>query len=805
MSESIISFWKRFDALRDAASEGNIPHANALLSELLREGADGAGNLDAARRDLLDLTVRTFGLEGGGTLEKNLSAPVCTMPEIELGHLPGIQPEGRPGVSLVTCCMNREQNLIRALASWVVCPEITEIVIVDWGSNRPVREVLREARMDDPRIRVVRVEDEPRWILSYAFNLGFRVASCEKILKADADIVLDPAFFARNPLRSAQFIAGNWRVVDQDQAHVNGFFYAHKRDLAAVAGFNEFITTYGWDDDDLYERLERHGLTRCDVDTGTIHHLPHSDEERVGEKQRRGDAGPSAWDELHGDTMHKIRSNRLLAYIMPYWHEGKILLPVEVLQGGRGDLRLRRAGGLPHAVPAHIRKDVDYYAALEMTSWRLGPRVLELERDRLEMLLGKPFSDLGRIDVEVALGSRPANVQAPGHYLVVQIAPETLPTTGASARAFDALARLARERGWILVLSGPYQQLPDSASERARGCSFVPDWQELGNLETREAGQLRAAGALTSHARLVWSQEAIATFGEPAPAAPTVSTRRAKIFIDGQHGLGNRMRAIGSAAAIAEKTDRELVIVWHPDAHCECRFSDLFDYKGAVIEEAFVDSAKELGCDVYNYMEVEPGAEKDAEIRLGDRDIYARSAYVLNNPHSSWEAENRFLRGLRPVQAVRDMVASVRTPNDVSAHVRMVGGTEYEHLAFEATDNWTEEGHMLTDYWRKKSHFRHFIKRLDTLIAEGRAGRIFLAADKPETYEEFKGCFGDRVAMLEREVYDRSAEQLRYALADVLLLGSAPLLLGSSWSSFSELAMRLSPRKMEIEMSGKDF
>ena len=35
--------------------------------------------------------------------------------------------------------------------------------------------------------------------------------------------------------------------------------------------------------------------------------------------------------------------------------------------------------------------------------------------------------------------------------------------------------------------------------------------------------------------------------------------------------------------------------------------------------------------------------------------------------------------------------------------------------------------------------------------------------------------------------------------------GRAPRLLGSTWSSFSELAMRLAPEAPVIEMSGKDF
>ena len=31
----------------------------------------------------------------------------------------------RPGVSLVTCCMNRSENLLKALRSWIECPEIS--------------------------------------------------------------------------------------------------------------------------------------------------------------------------------------------------------------------------------------------------------------------------------------------------------------------------------------------------------------------------------------------------------------------------------------------------------------------------------------------------------------------------------------------------------------------------------------------------------------------------------------------------------------------------------------------------------
>lgn len=802
MPTEATTFWRELDDLREIALANDLERANLLLGRIERSCHVGDPAIDAARTEMMDLLARTFGLSRSTPAEAGIKPETAAdLPEMEEGELPGIAPGGAEGISLVTCCMNREKNLLRALESWIACTELTEIVIVDWSSDRPVRAALAESGIRDPRIRVIRVEGEPRWILSYAFNAGFRAASCARILKADADIVLDADFFAKNPLEPGQFIAGNWRTAAEGQSHVNGFFYLHKAALAAVAGFNEHITTYGWDDDDLYDRLEQQGTQRRDVAAETIYHLPHSDEERMGTAAAPAVSGLA---ELRRNTMLKIRTNRILAHLMPYWNQDKTVLPFKIVKGGSGDLVLRRSGWEPHPVPAQIAADAEFYALLELTSWRLGQRVLGLSRERLTQLLERPFSELGRLDVEVALGNRPETLNAQNGYLVVRCGPDGI--TVREAEAFSALQALARDQGLGLVLSGPAPELPATAAAPARACAFVPDWENIGLLEPVDLPRLRAGRGQPGRwlAELTWSPDLAAAL--TAPAAPALAAGRARVYADGQHGLGNRLRAIGSAAAIAEKTDRELVVVWQPDAHCDCRFSDLFDYDGAVIEESFPGEAAARGCHLYNYMEVEEGARKDAEIRDSGGDLYLRSAYVLNSPLSSWENENRFLRALSPVDAVRAMVAGVRTPNDVSAHVRMAGGGAYEHLAYEsAAGNWTEEGHAQIAHWREKSHFSHFMKRLDMLSADGRADRIFLAADAPETYAAFQACYGDRLAMLGREIYDRSAEQLLYALADALLLGSAPRLLGSTWSSFSELALRLAPHKMTVEMSGTDF
>ena len=55
-------------------------------------------------------------------------------------------------------------------------------------------------------------------------------------------------------------------------------------------------------------------------------------------------------------------------------------------------------------------------------------------------------------------------------------------------------------------------------------------------------------------------------------------------------------------------------------------------------------------------------------------------------------------------------------------------------------------------------------------------------------YEKLINIYGnDKIKILERNNYDRSKEQLYYALADIILLSRCKQFYGSTWSSFSEL------------------
>jgi hypothetical protein len=289
-------------------------------------------------------------------------------------------------------------------------------------------------------------------------------------------------------------------------------------------------------------------------------------------------------------------------------------------------------------------------------------------------------------------------------------------------------------------------------------------------------------------------------------SAPVRVLRKPLLVIDVQHGLCNRLRALASAAVIAEATGRQLVMVWRTDAHCGARAGDLLHLGVPVIEDDAADLLRERAARVYNYMEVEPGAQFGAPVLAeGSADIYVRSAYVLASAQADPRAETRFLRGLRPSGPVLDLVRSQADPFDLALHIRMATGPGFDHLPQESPENWPEERHRELAAWRQASHVRHFLDRLEALEAEGRAGRIFAAADLAATYEALSERFGARVHRLERDLYDRSPRQMQYALADLILLTRAPLFLASTGSSFSDMAQRLARPGRKQERSGTDF
>jgi len=200
------------------------------------------------------------------------------------------------GITVVVGVRDRQEHLMRVLPGWLKFSEINEIIIVDWSSLEPIVNTLSTAAQSspsisavvkDPRVRVIRAEGQKHWVLSLACNLGLRLARYDKILKVDAETEMLDMFFSKHELREGTFFAGNWRLAhNENEEHLNGLLYAYAADLASIGGYDERIQSYGWDDSDLHQRLEKvRGLQRMDLSPEYVAHTVHEDVMRTAHVQ----------------------------------------------------------------------------------------------------------------------------------------------------------------------------------------------------------------------------------------------------------------------------------------------------------------------------------------------------------------------------------------------------------------------------------------------------------------------------------------------------------------------------------------
>jgi len=178
------------------------------------------------------------------------------------------------GISLFTVCMNREEFLEEALKTWITISDVDEIIIIDWSSDKSLIPLIQ--KYQNGKIILAIVSGQEIFNLSSSYNLAARLTTKTKIFKIDSDIKISKDFFTKNSISPGTFISGNWeKARNENEKHLNGNVFLYRVDYFKVNGFNEFLRTYGWDDSDLFERLESIGLHKKDIDNDTLQHIEH--------------------------------------------------------------------------------------------------------------------------------------------------------------------------------------------------------------------------------------------------------------------------------------------------------------------------------------------------------------------------------------------------------------------------------------------------------------------------------------------------------------------------------------------------
>ncbi len=177
------------------------------------------------------------------------------------------------GITMYVHLMNRNENVQKNIANWLG-QEVDELILLDWSSTQPVAEL--PGIFDDPRVRVVRVEGQTRFIRTLAQNLATQMARNKRVFKLDSDVEFKGDFFANHPLSKGFFWVGNWmQGRDFNERHLHGETYYHLDDFFRVNGYDERIVAYGQDDTNLKDRMVLSGCERRVFSYNFLDHQHH--------------------------------------------------------------------------------------------------------------------------------------------------------------------------------------------------------------------------------------------------------------------------------------------------------------------------------------------------------------------------------------------------------------------------------------------------------------------------------------------------------------------------------------------------
>jgi glycosyltransferase involved in cell wall biosynthesis len=181
-------------------------------------------------------------------------------------------------ISVIIPCKGRLQHLKECLPT-VLAQTIQplEIIVVDYDCPDKVSKWVKE--LNNTLVKSVKAKtlDKKYFNLSRARNEGYRSANGDTLFFCDADTLLHPRFFDNNLklLKPGTFLCGWGAGVSTGNLIVARDMFEHP----AIRGYNEALTSYGFDDIAIYARMEANGFRRIPF-IGYTDNILHSDEVR---------------------------------------------------------------------------------------------------------------------------------------------------------------------------------------------------------------------------------------------------------------------------------------------------------------------------------------------------------------------------------------------------------------------------------------------------------------------------------------------------------------------------------------------
>lgn len=207
-----------------------------------------------------------------------------------------------PPVSIVVTCKDRLDHLRQTLPALAAQPD-AQVIVVDYGCSQDTRGWVRR---QCPSVTVVCVDDDPVFSVSRARNVGALHARGEHLAFTDADIHVD--FAIADWLRRHRSEGEFYTVEPARSASLSGTAIIGRFAFLAAGGYDEALRGWGWEDTELYRRLERRGLRRVEISGHGLRVIEHGDDRRQLAAEKGG-AGSRARALLVGGLYTRARQD----------------------------------------------------------------------------------------------------------------------------------------------------------------------------------------------------------------------------------------------------------------------------------------------------------------------------------------------------------------------------------------------------------------------------------------------------------------------------------------------------------------
>lgn len=275
-------------------------------------------------------------------------------------------------------------------------------------------------------------------------------------------------------------------------------------------------------------------------------------------------------------------------------------------------------------------------------------------------------------------------------------------------------------------------------------------------------------------------------------------------IIQPHHGLGNRLRAFMSALHFSHLHNMTIVLQWIKDEHIQADFNDIFDSQFPLIYEN-TKQHFDLGGSHYNYVDDDKDHNKGTPLKFNNSSIHAKSNCILNFDNDNISDMSFRLRSLHIKKSLLNSIPHFNSYT-IGVHIRM---DSVMSSPCELSSNYSQNNFSLTKNARSKCNYKHFIPIIKQYILSHNCN-FFICTDTPAVLHTLKSLFPNRIIFNNFNstdtIVNRSASSISNAFIDMISLSKCNALIGSTWSSFSEVAQYFRETPFDfVKLAGEDF